>query len=127
MEKDEAYKILLSYNSWRRGSEIPMPSPYIIGQAIEVALNELKWYYNLQNKTSKSEVVNILISNALRLPDEYREMVIDKLRGITTVEEKNERVFEIETKMKYTDCCGMGPITNEKFCPECGKKIIKTS
>ena len=22
------------------------------------------------------------------------------------------------------DCCGIGPITNEKYCPECGKRII---
>lgn len=24
-----------------------------------------------------------------------------------------------------TVCCGIGPITNENFCPNCGKKIIR--
>ena len=24
-----------------------------------------------------------------------------------------------------TKCCGVGPITNEKFCPNCGRKIIR--
>ena len=28
-------------------------------------------------------------------------------------------------KIPVTDCCGIGPITNEKYCPECGKRIIK--
>ena len=23
-----------------------------------------------------------------------------------------------------TACCGIGPITNEKYCPNCGKEII---
>ena len=25
---------------------------------------------------------------------------------------------------KVTKCCKTGPITNEKYCPNCGKKII---
>lgn len=24
-----------------------------------------------------------------------------------------------------TKCCGIGPITKENYCPECGRKIIK--
>jgi len=24
-----------------------------------------------------------------------------------------------------TSCCGHGPITNEKHCPNCGRKIIR--
>lgn len=24
-----------------------------------------------------------------------------------------------------TECCGVAPITNEKYCPNCGRKIIK--
>ena len=27
--------------------------------------------------------------------------------------------------IKVTKCCKIGPITSEKYCPECGKRIIK--
>ena len=26
-------------------------------------------------------------------------------------------------EMQATECCGIAPITSEKYCPECGKKI----
>ena len=38
MTKDEALKILIEYNLWRRGAEMPQPHPFVIGQAIDVAI-----------------------------------------------------------------------------------------
>lgn len=38
MTKEEALKILIEYNKWRRGAETPMLDPKIIGQAIDVAI-----------------------------------------------------------------------------------------
>ena len=38
MSKDEALKILVEYNLWRRGAEMPQPHPFVIGQAIDVAI-----------------------------------------------------------------------------------------
>lgn len=38
MEKEEALKILVEYNLWRRGAELPQPHPFVIGQAIDVAI-----------------------------------------------------------------------------------------
>ena len=35
--------------------------------------------------------------------------------------EKNDEVFEIDV----TECCQVGPIVNENYCPKCGKKIIR--
>lgn len=71
------------------------------------------------DRNTKIDVVNICIVNALRLGDEHIEMIIDKLRGITWLV-KSDKDLMI---MDVTDCCRVGPITNEKFCPECGKKI----
>lgn len=31
----------------------------------------------------------------------------------------NDEMFPCDV----TDCCGIGPIVREKYCPECGKKI----
>lgn len=39
MSKDEALKILIEYNKWRRGDESQMLDPKIIGQAIDVAID----------------------------------------------------------------------------------------
>jgi hypothetical protein len=36
-----------------------------------------------------------------------------------------KRIENVDDWMTYdvTDCCGIGPITTEKYCPQCGKKI----
>lgn len=38
MGKEKALEILIEYNLWRRGAEIPQPHPFVIGQAIDVAI-----------------------------------------------------------------------------------------
>jgi hypothetical protein len=30
-----------------------------------------------------------------------------------------------QSYVKVTDCCKIGPITTENYCPNCGKIIIK--
>jgi len=42
MTKVEAIKILTEHNSWRRGGEMPMISPRLIGFAIDKAIEVLK-------------------------------------------------------------------------------------
>jgi hypothetical protein len=37
MTTTDAIKILANFNKWRRGAEIPQPSPALIGEAIDVA------------------------------------------------------------------------------------------
>lgn len=37
MTTTDAIKILADFNKWRRGAEIPQPSPALIGEAIDVA------------------------------------------------------------------------------------------
>lgn len=42
MTKEEALNILMEFQKWRRGAEIPMQEPRIIGEAIDVAIEVLK-------------------------------------------------------------------------------------
>ena len=37
----EATLILAAYNDWRRGAELPHPSPQVIGEAIDIILEHL--------------------------------------------------------------------------------------
>jgi len=38
----EAHELLRYYNRWRRGEDIEMPDPKEVGEAIDVAIEELK-------------------------------------------------------------------------------------
>ena len=42
MTLQEAIKILEEYNKWRRGAETPQLNPKIIGEAIDIAIHQLK-------------------------------------------------------------------------------------
>ena len=33
--------------------------------------------------------------------------------------------FGLITNINKTKCCGIAPITNENYCPNCGRKIIR--
>ena len=39
MDKKELVKFLRGYNHWRRGAEIPMPSPKELGIALDIAIS----------------------------------------------------------------------------------------
>ena len=45
--------------------------------------------------------------------------------GVSTcfLEDCEDHFFEI--KYKQVSCCKIAPITNENYCPNCGKKILK--
>lgn len=42
MNKKEAHKILVHFQTWRRGAEIVQPDPTIIGEALDVAIEALE-------------------------------------------------------------------------------------
>jgi hypothetical protein len=42
MTEKEAILLLITYNDWRRGDEIPMPEPKQIGNAIDTVVNAWK-------------------------------------------------------------------------------------
>lgn len=42
MNKVKALKVLIAFNAWRRGAEIPMPCPTLIGKAIDAAIEHMR-------------------------------------------------------------------------------------
>lgn len=53
MEIEKAIQILETYNQWRRGTEIPQPNPKEIGEAIDIAIRELKPIEIMRNLSVK--------------------------------------------------------------------------
>ena len=43
--------------------------------------------------------------------------------GTCFLEDYEDHFFEV--KYKQVSCCKISPITNENYCPNCGKKILK--
>ena len=45
--------------------------------------------------------------------------------GVSTcfLEDYEDHFFEV--KYKQVSCCKIAPITDENYCPNCGKKILK--
>lgn len=96
MTLKQTIKLLEYHNNWRRGYSIPMTNPKKLGIALDVAVAELK-----------------------QIAD-YKA-IIKALRGTTTV--ANESFMD--DYYIVVKCCGVGPITNENYCPQCGRKILK--
>ena len=44
MKTNEAINILERHNEWRRGADVPMTEPKILGEAIDSAVDALKWH-----------------------------------------------------------------------------------
>lgn len=43
----------------------------------------------------------------------------------TTIRIDTDDFCGVTFDMPVTNCCGIGPIINENYCPNCGSKIIK--
>lgn len=69
-----------------------------------------------KSKWNKSELLHIL--------DKYQALQLQQT-GVSTcfLEDCEDHLFEI--KYKQVSCCKIAPITNENYCPNCGKKILK--
>ena len=67
----------------------------------------------------------------------FMEDVLQRLKRLSQLEIRikeleSEKSTELITKnegsfyeITTTKCCGIGPITNENFCPNCGRKIVR--
>lgn len=44
--------------------------------------------------------------------------IADNTTDLTSIE-------DLGCTIQATACCGIAPITNENFCPNCGKRIVK--
>ncbi len=63
--------------------------------------------------------------NDLELLAEINQALQLKQTGVGTcfLEDYEDHFFEV--KYKQVSCCKISPITNENYCPNCGKKILK--
>ncbi|MFA5299340.1 MAG: hypothetical protein WC389_14210 [Lutibacter sp.] len=78
---------------------------------------------------------NDLIAKCYAIEQKYIKVCkeIDGINGLDQNVVNETKIVEINKewlagiiyKVTVTECCKIGPITNEKYCPECGKKIIR--
>ena len=52
MTNKEALEIMKTYNTWRRGAEIDMPNVYLLGIAIDLAIEALAKQVSKEDKTN---------------------------------------------------------------------------
>lgn len=71
-----------------------------------------------KSKWNKSELLHIL--------DKHQTLQLQQT-GVSTcfLEDYIDNIFGNEITYKQTSCCKTAPITNENYCPNCGKKILK--
>ena len=74
---------------------------------------ESKLLFDCQDKLNDLQIEN------KQLKERIKELESEKT---TELIEKNEGSFYQET---VTKCCGIGMITKENFCPNCGRKIMR--
>ena len=77
----------------------------------------------LDKKAEMSNTVD-LDAYANGLLDMYQALQLQQT-GVSTcfLEDYEDHFFEV--KYKQVSCCKIAPITNENYCPNCGKKILK--
>ena len=70
-------------------------------------------------------VVTDVISISVRLIQIKDQALQLQQTGVSTclLEDYEDHFFEV--KYKQVSCCKIAPITNENYCPNCGKKILK--
>lgn len=55
MRVKEIIRILLAFQKWRRGADIPMPEPEEIGRAIDGAIRELRNFQRVKIRMEKQK------------------------------------------------------------------------
>ena len=81
---------------------------------------DLNYYKN----NCEEDYINTPIS-VLRYITELEQALQLQQTGVSTcfLEDYEDHFFEV--KYKQVSCCKIAPITDENYCPNCGKKILK--
>ena len=88
----------------------------------------MKRIVNINGKTKEEVLISKLeIENRdlKRQITELRQALQLQQTGVSTcfLEDYEDHFFEV--KYKQVSCCKIAPITDENYCPKCGKKILK--
>lgn len=117
MNIEKAIKILHQHNLWRRGAEIEPLRPSVIGEAIDLIVH----HYTMQKIDETANAPNNPWRNI-----RDKEKWLAQVRGYQDDDDciiLGQEDSDYFTSVPVTSCCHIGPITNEKYCPECGAKI----
>ena len=81
----------------------------------------------IHHKYGTTEMANYQIQllfdrNYSQLQNRIKELEEEKTTEL--IIEKYD-YFGLITNINKTKCCGIAPITNENYCPNCGRKIIR--
>ena len=76
--------------------------------------------YDIENGI-ETDVIKISV-RLIQIKDQALQL---QQTGVSTcfLEDYEDHFFEV--KYKQVSCCKIAPITNENYCPNCGKKILK--
>ena len=66
-------------------------------------------------------VLSIKSEKIQQLESRIKELESEKTTELIT---EKEDYYGAMTNITKTKCCGIAPITNENFCPNCGRKIL---
>ena len=79
---------------------------------------------NFYKNNCEEDYINTPIS-VLRYITELEQALQLQQTGVSTcfLEDYEDHFFEV--KYKQVSCCKIAPITDENYCPNCGKKILK--
>ena len=82
-----------------------------------------KYKKQKHNTYRECDVINAM-EKYLEYYKQYQALQLQQT-GVSTcfLEDYEDHFFEL--KYKQVSCCKIAPITNENYCPNCGKKILK--
>jgi hypothetical protein len=79
MTEKEAILLLITYNDWRRGDEIPMPEPKQLGIAIDTVIKLWK---------ERNANIRKTISHVVGINEKVKPIMVAKLRLNTKIDEE---------------------------------------
>ena len=78
-----------------------------------------EYFYKIHGSHIETDIANIIA-----IAEKHIALQLQQT-GVSTcfLEDYEDHFFEV--KYKQVSCCKIAPITNENYCPNCGKKILK--
>ena len=78
-----------------------------------------EYFYKIHGSHIETDIANIIA-----IAEKHIALQLQQT-GVSTcfLEDYEDHFFEV--KYKQVSCCKIAPITDENYCPNCGKKILK--
>ena len=88
-----------------------------------------KEFFENQSITDSKSVIDknkiqFNMEDLIRFAEAFAD-VSNEVKTTELITEKEDIYGVGYAELKATKCCGIAPITNENYCPNCGRKIIK--